>query len=395
MKFDFETLVSREHSGSPKEPYCTPEKLSRLVLPHFGAELDFPTSPYLSEGLTRRAAGGSYGYALNCTPEYVAAVRYWLRAARGWDISPEWLVPTNGVLSSVHLAILAFSAPGEGVIIQPPVFGAYRKLILRDGRVPLENRLIYERKRGAYRMDLDGLEALMRRPDARLMLLCNPQNPQCCVWGRAEMERIAELAEKYGVTVFSDEVFGELADALHPAAPFCAVRGGERVGLVATSLGKTFSFGSARHANIIVPDGELRRRFAEQRDLAHYDGMDPFMYSAVLAAYTPQNLEWIAAMRDYTAENARAVRELLAAALPQVRVCESHGGYLLWADWSGLGLETAELRGLLERAELYADAGEYYGEGCEQFTRIVIGCPRRYLLAAFERLRRLTGGGAV
>lgn len=387
MKYDFETLVDRSHSGSYKSRYKELNGIPDHIVPLLGAEFEFPTAPHIMETLAKKALTGSYAYTGNDQPEYLEAVVRWMASMRNWKISQEWIVPSCGVLRALCTCIRAFSEPGDKVIIQPPVFGAYRKNILRMDRQILCNDLI--RDGSSYRIDFDGLAGLMAENNAKLMVLCNPHNPMGLVWAPGDVECMIGLAKENEVIVFSDEIFADLTNGgRYPTLP--AGKAGQATAVTGTSLGKSFGFSGAMHSNIIIADPILRERYTAQRNLDYYDGMDPFMYASILAAYTTQSLDWLHAMEAYVEETVSQVRDFFSANLPEIKICDRHTAYMLWIDWSAWDMEEERLHAYLHKAGLYLDKGSDYGECCGAFTRMVVAAPRRCVWEALERLIILT-----
>lgn len=195
------------------------------------------------------------------------------------------------------------------------------------------------------------------------------------------------MAKQHGVVVVSDEIYGELGFYGQSPMPFSQVEGAEDNSLVCTSLGKSFNFVGTSHANVIIPSLELRKRFTAQRDMEYYGSLSPFMYTALLAAYSPEGKAWLDGLVDYVTENVRLVQDFFRSQMPRVKVAEHQACCLVWVNWRELGLTEAELhRFLVDEAAIAVGHGERYGEGGEGFTRWAIGTPRAGLKAALDRL---------
>lgn len=383
VKFDFDTLVDRSDSGNMKL-IITPECIRAIGgITYSGAEMDFKTAPVIMEALKNKALGGLYGYTL-CDDNYLAAVVAWMDRQRNWQVASDWIVPTYGTIQSLSTAVRAFTRPGDGIIIQPPVYQQYRKVIELNGRVVARNPLRYDR--GTYSMDFAGLEKLMAEESARMMVVCNPHNPIARVWPRQDLEQVAELAQRYGVLVFSDEIFAEVVFPDREAAPFSAIANAADNCIVSTSLGKAFSFTGFSHANMVIPNERIRLAFRQQRDIDHYGSIDPFVYAALSVAYR-EGGEWVDEMVMYVRENARLIRAFFADHLPQVIVVEPEGTFVLWIDWRSLGLDEDALDDfLINEAYLHLDRGSQYGAEGAGFTRMNIASPRAEIKKSLERL---------
>jgi cysteine-S-conjugate beta-lyase len=383
QKFDFDTLVDRTGSGNMKH-IITPECVRKIGgITFSGAEMDFKTAPVIMEAFKEKALGGLYGYTL-CDETYRKTVAGWMVRMRNWPVELDWIVPTYGTIQSLSTAIRAFTCAGDGVILQTPVYMQYQKMIKLNNRVVVSNPLLYQR--GKYEIDFVGLEELMAQSDTRMLVLCNPHNPIAKVWGQAELERLAELAARHGVIVFSDEIFGEVVFPGFKARPYSTISGAADHCVVATSMGKAFNFTGFSHANMVIPNQTIRQKFKQQRDIDHYGSIDPFMYTAVLAAYRGGD-EWLRAMVAYVYQNALLIQAFFAEHLPQVIVAEPQGAFILWMDWRALGLDEEALNDfLVEEAFFHLDQGSEYGMEGTGFTRMNIASPRAEIQKALDRL---------
>jgi cystathionine beta-lyase len=217
------------------------------------------------------------------------------------------------------------------------------------------------------------------------MLLCNPHNPIMDHWEREDLETVARLAEKHGVLVFCDEIFAEHVCG-GTLVPYAEV-GGDNC-IIATSLGKAFNFTGSSHANVIIPGKLVREKYIEQRNYDHYGSIDPFIYTATLAAYTPGGKDWIDALLSYSGENIRLLSDFFAEYLPRVRPCRHRAGTLVWVYFNGLGLGESALWDFFENeAAFTGDRGSIYGLGGGGFVRFQMGTPRSILLKALDRFR--------
>ncbi|MBN1777526.1 MAG: aminotransferase class I/II-fold pyridoxal phosphate-dependent enzyme [Clostridiales bacterium] len=383
MDFDFDTLVNR-NKGNMKE-CITPAAFARDGRIVFaGAEMDFKTAPVIIDALKKFAAEGIYGFTLPNKP-YTDAIRWWLDRARGFAVSAEEIVPTLGTIFSVGTAIRAFTNPGDGVIVQHPVYYRYDVRIRENGRQVASAP--FAEANGVYSLDAQALEAQMKKPENKLMILCNPHNPTGKVYTRDELETIRTLAETYNVLVFSDEIFAEVVFDGHSVPPFADLA--PRSAITCTSLGKVFNFTGVNHANVIIRNAALRKAFVKQRNIDHFGSIDPFFYSAVLAGYSPEGLRWVEEMRDYVWENYVAMQAFFRRRLPFIRISPLEGGFVVWIDFRALRLDDEDLTGLLEQeARMILDPGSDYGPQGRGFRRMNIASPRQSIRTCMDSLKQ-------
>ncbi|WP_010268005.1 MalY/PatB family protein [Paenibacillus senegalensis] len=383
MKYDFDTLADRANSGNMKYLETPDAVLQAGGVSYCGAEMDFKTAPVIIAALKKKAENGLYGYTIP-DDDYWNAILHWMKTRRDFEISKDWIVPTYGTLQSIAAAIRAFSVEGDGVVIQPPVYLLYSKVIERNQRSVVNNPLIYEA--GSYRMDFAGLERAFAQKQTKIMILCNPHNPIGKVWDEETLAKVAKLANQYGILVISDEIFAEIVFDHHHTVPYMKVPGAEQHAIVATSLGKVFNFTGFAHSNIIIASEPIRKLFVKQREVDHYGSINPFLRAALVAAYE-QGGDWVDEMLAYVNVNVNLVKDFFKKHLPKVNIAELQGTYLIWIDWNGLGLNEDELIGFLKgEALLDMDRGSLFGEGGEGFTRMNLATPRKQLEESLERL---------
>ena len=359
MDFDFNTVVDRSGIGNMMEEF-TPQAIRDAGLPsYWGAEFDFRTAPVVIEAVKKAADNGLFGFTIP-TPEYLDRVVWWFRTQRHCEIRHEWVLPTQGTIFSVATSIRAFTEVGEGVIVFTPGYMRYKQAAERLGRKAMESSLI--QRDGRYYIDFADLESKMSEPENKLLVLCNPNNPTGTIWNRADLERIASLADRHGVIVFSDEIFAEIAFEGASVTPYHSVAGEDSMSITCTSLGKCFGLTGVNHANVVIPNPDLRESFLLQRNADHYGSVDPFLYAALTGAYSEQGADWLSAMREYVWGNYLLVDSFLKRHTPGISVVRPGGTYVLWMDFSALGLEGEELsRFLLDEAFLCLDKGRPMG----------------------------------
>lgn len=389
MKFDFDTLVDRTGSGSMKDIMCPPRIRDAGLPSYAGAEMDFPMAPSIQQAIIQRAQTGLPGYTL-CDELYRDAVKWWMQTQRNLEISSEWIIPTHGTIFSLATVIRMATNPGESIITQPPIYFRYEQAATRLGRKTLYNRLLW--RDGQYTMDLEGLEALMARPDSKILVLCNPQNPTGTVWDCETLTRVAQLAKRYDVLVYCDEIFADITmDCTCPG--YLSIPEARSHAIVCTSLGKTFNLTGMNHANVLIADKRLADRFIAQRNADHYGSIDPWAYSSVLGAYSEGGALWKNAMVDYVTDSIRYIRQFFSNHLPFVTVAPSGGSYLLWTDWSGCGMTESQLEEFLENeALLHLSPGHEYNASRPCMARMCTAAPRHCLERSMEYLCRAAKG---
>ena len=381
--YDFDTIIERRGTGSLKWDSREPVSGASGLLPLWVADMDFAAPREIVEALERRVAHRIYGYTIESASYYEAMIA-WFRDRHGWTLERDWVVSSPGVVPSITTALLAFTEPGDGVVIQPPVYHPFEARILSSGRRVVENPL---RLRGSrLEMDFENLESVI---DARTraLILCSPHNPGCRVWERDELIRLAEICARRGILIISDEIHCDLVMKGHrhgPMAASCEAAAGITITLVSPT--KTFNLAGIGGSFTVIADAGLRRRFQEQ---AHgfWTGLaNPLSIAAVEAAYR-HGAPWLDELLAYISENYELLASFLGSRLPAVRVFPLEGTYLAWLDMRGLGMSDDEVSDRLSRrGGVRLEEGRRFGRGGEGFQRLNLACPRAILGEALEKI---------
>lgn len=382
MDFDFDTPVDRRNIGNMKDIILTQYASSNGLVMLYGAEMDFKTAPVIREALSNFAQRGIYGYTVQ-NQQYFRVISKWMKTMRKIDIGEDEIIPTLGIIHALNTTIRSFTNEGDGIILQPPVYHRYNGAILKNNRNVAINQLIEDGNK--YLVDFADLEKLMKNPNNKVMILCNPHNPVGKVFDEKELIRIAELALDNDVIIFSDEIFAEISflNFVHSYLSICPTNA-----IVATSLGKTFNFTGVSQANILIPNQSLRDKFLEQRLIDHYGSIDPFFHSAVLAAYSEDGQQWIEALKEYVWNNYLLIRKYVERHMPLLQIAELEGSFVIWINFKYLCLDENELeKFIINEAHILGDQGSEYGKGGRGHYRFNIATPQKRIKTFLENLR--------
>lgn len=394
--YNFDNPVDRSGTASIKWEYVAEgegiiptSQVSHLVqqhplLPLWVADMDFRCPQEVIQELTRRAEQGIFGYTMP-GDSYYEAVQGWMLARSNWHIEPSWFTITPGVVPALNMLIQTFVPRGGKVLIQPPVYHPFYHVIENQGRVVLRNPLIYEN--GSYRMNFDDLRIKISDPDLGMVILCSPHNPVGRVWTKDELETFAGICLERGVLVVSDEIHGDLIYDGIPFTPY-AVLGEETAqnSITCTAPSKTFNLAGLKTSNIIIQNPELRGKFQHTIEMLSLFGVSPFGMVATEAAYR-HGADWLQQALAYIQANYAFMKDYITVSLPQVKVIQPEGTYLVWLDFNRLGLDNQALHDLIfYKAGVYLDDGHIFGPEGNGFQRINIACPQSILQEALERI---------
>lgn len=392
--FDFETLVDRRNTSSvkwdcplPGGVVLSPEQRDRLI-PLWVADMDFKAAPFILDTLRRRVEHGVFGYT-HVPDSYYEAVIRWFRNRHGLPLRRKWIVCTTAVVPAITAVVKALAAPGEGVIIQSPVYNCFFSSVSKNGCRTIDTPLL---RRGlpdgrfSYEMDYEALEKACAEPGNRILLLCNPHNPAGRRWTAEELRRAGDIAMRHGVTVVSDEIHCELAQ---PGTSYVAYGSlGEpyiRESVTLCSPSKSFNTAGLQIANIIAARDDIREKIETAIRANDVGDVNPFGPLALEAAYSDEGALWLEELNEVIWRNYGLLLEHFRNELPQCPVAALEATYLAWVDVSAIKMSSEDIElALLRDQQVWVNAGEMYG--ARGFLRVNLACPTSLLAEGLDRL---------
>lgn len=383
-QYNFDEIIDRRGTDSLKFD-CGPLRgVPDGLLPLWVADMDFRAPDCVLEALKKCVDHGIFGYS-EVGDSYAETVAGWFASRFGWKPEKDWLVKTPGVVYALAMAVRALTKPGDAVLIQPPVYYPFYSVVRDNGRVLVENELIYSG--GRYSVDFEDFERKIVENRVRIFLLCSPHNPVGRVWTAEELRKMGRICREHGVFVVSDEIHCDFAFPGHRHSVFVqAVPELAERTVICTAPSKSFNIAGLQISNIWIPSEKIRKSFVHEIDASGYSQLNGMGLAACRAAYAG-GADWLEQCSAYMRANLDFLREFLRERLPEIRLVEPEGTYFAWLDCSGLGLTREGLGDLIiNRAGLWLDSGHIFGAKSEQFQRIVLACPRATLTQALERL---------
>jgi cysteine-S-conjugate beta-lyase len=385
VAFDFDRVIDRRFTDSNKWT-----KYPADVLPLWVADMDFPSPPAVLRALRERVEQGFFGY-LTEKPELPDVVADRVAKRYGWRVSPATVVPVPGVIAGFNLACRALTTPGDGLLVQTPVYPPILRAAGNHGLTRDEHALT-RGPDGRYTVDA-GSFARAIRERTRAFLLCNPHNPVGRLFDRGELEAMAEACLRRDVWIIADEIHCDLLFDGRQHVPIATLSPEvEQRTLTFMAPSKTFNVPGLKCAVAIVPNAEVRARLtAAIGDLV--PKVNVLGHAAAVAAYRGGE-DWLEALLRYLEGNrdflAREVREHL----PGVRMSPLEATYLAWLDCRGVPAAAADpYTFFLERAKVALNDGKAFGPGGDGFVRLNLGCPRSLLAEGLARMRAALAGG--
>lgn len=382
----FDKIIDRKGTDSLKFDFAKRCGKPEGLIPLWVADMDFQTSSMILDEIHKRVEHGIFGYT-ETGEDYFNTVAGWLKKHHNMDIKRNWLVKTPGVVFALAMAVKAYTKENDAVLIQQPVYYPFSEVAEANNRVVISNDLILSED-GKYHIDFDDFEKKIVENGIKLFLLCSPHNPVGRVWTEEELRKIADICIKYNVIIVSDEIHHDFVFEGYRHTSLINID--ERLAdmcVICTSPAKTFNLAGLQVSNIIIPNAGLRHSFKKQIAAAGYSQLNTIGIAACEAAYKYGG-EWLEKIRKYLQENLNYIREYISSELPQIRLIEPEGTYLIWLDFRGLGLSEEELESLIvNKAGLWLDRGNIFGKTGEGFERINIATRKEVLKKALDSIK--------
>ena len=384
--YDFDEIINRRGTGAIKTD-ALQERYGRSDLTALWvADMDFATPPFIIDALNERMKHPVFGYTA-VPDDYVPCIADWIESHHGWKVNHEWIQYIPGIVKGIGMVLNVFTQPGDGIIIQPPVYHPFRLVPEGNHRRIVYNPLI-ENPDGTYSMDFDNL-AKVADDTCKVLILSNPHNPAGIVWDADTLRRLAHFCSQHGILVISDEIHCDMALFGHRHTPFASVSPeAEQCSITFGAPSKTFNIAGIVSSYSIVPNDELRQRFYSWLEVNEMNEPTIFSPIATVAAFR-QGEEWRRQMLSYIEGNVLAVEQFCARHMPQIKPLRPQASFLVWLDCRALNLTHDRLVDLfVNRAHLALNDGAMFGKEGDGFMRLNVGMPRNLLLAALENLRQ-------
>jgi len=389
-KYDFNRIISRKGTYSEKwqdineifAGYNTEDVLSMWV-----ADMDFLCPKEVINAVKKRAEHGIYGYtSLHAVKAFKKAAAGWYKRRYGYNTDTKWMLFFGGVMPAINATIQEFTEPGDGVILQQPVYYPFNDSVVNCGRKIQINQLLEED--GRYTIDFENLEKLVRNNNNKLIILCNPHNPVGRVWNKDELYDVCKLCYDNNVLIFSDEIHSDLIMQGHTffSAGMLPSDISEKL-IIAFSPSKAFNIAGLGAAIIIVPQEHNRKRLEKRILINRYPDANLFGLAAGEAAYLYGD-NYVDELINYVEHNIDFVIDFSEKHLKDLRIVKPEGTYLTWIDFRKTGMSSEEIYSfVLEKTKIAADLGKWFGSGGDGFVRFNFACPKTMVEEAMNRLK--------
>jgi len=383
MKYNFDKILDRSGSGSVKYDLRKTYFGKEDVIPLWVADMDFETPDFIINALQERLQHPVLGYGIR-DDAYLDSISKWVGDRFQWEIKNNEISFSPGVVPGIVMAILAFTEPGDKVMVQPPVYFPFYISVKENHRELIYNQLI-ESEQG-YQIDFADMEAKFK-DGVKMLIISNPHNPVGRVWIQSELEQIIALCEKYEVMIISDEIHADLTFKPHKHIPIASISetaANRCITFMAAS--KTFNIAGLSTAFAIIKQKKILRMYNKKLNAIHLFSGNILGTVATKAAFDYGN-SWRLQMLDYVQKNIDFVEQFLIENLPDIRFYRPQATYLLWLDFRKLDWEQKKLvRFMIEKAGIGLNDGTVFSPGGEGFMRMNVACSRLLLKKVLNQI---------
>jgi cysteine-S-conjugate beta-lyase len=382
---DFDRVIERRGTHATKWDMMA--KLSGITaadgIPMWVADMDFAAPPGVTAALAAVVERGVHGYYAD-NGSWAEALAGWLARRHSLSIDPEWVSPTPGVVSGLGLILQAVSQPGDEVVVFPPAYHAFRKIILANERRIVDAQLV--ERQGRYVMDLDALRTMLT-PRTKVVFFCSPHNPGGTVWSADEISALATFCIEHDLVLVSDEIHCDLVldGAKHIPTITAAPEVADRL-ITCVAATKTFNLAGAHVGACVTSNPQLKRKLDARIAASGLGSYAAFGMIATEAAWRTGDA-WLDELLPYLVGNRDLLDSRIEAAAPGARSMRLDATYLAWVNFSGTGLKAEDVaRRVSERARIFVSPGPQFGPGGESWLRFNFATPRPILREALDRL---------
>lgn len=383
--YNFDEIIDRKHSNCVKYDGYQDIYGADGLIPLWVADMDFQTPDFVFDAIKERLNHPVLGYFIHSDGFYRSIIQ-WMERRHQWKVEKDWIYFAPGIVPGLAFLVQAFTAPGDKVLLQTPVYHPFYYVVQNQNRQIVRNslRLVEDH----FEMDYEDLEAKLKA-GVKMMILCNPHNPLGRCWIKEELRKVGELCLQYHCLLVSDEIHSDLMMPGYKHTPVANISkeiAENTITCMAPS--KTFNIAGLATSEIIIPNENLRKQFEK----VMYDGVHLFVGNIfgelALEACYAHGEEWLEQLLVYLKKNVDFVQQYIKENLPEIKTFRHEATYLPWLDFSGFQMSHEELfRKLADRARVALNDGQIFGNEGRCCFRINVACPTSTLERAMEQIK--------
>ncbi|HCU2821095.1 TPA: pyridoxal phosphate-dependent aminotransferase [Clostridioides difficile] len=384
MNYNFNEIVDRSNNFSSKWSEMEKKYGTNDLLPMWVADMDFKTAPCIIDSLKNRLEQEIYGYTTR-PDSYNESIVNWLDRRHNWKIKSEWLIYSPGVIPAISLLINELTKANDKIMIQEPVYSPFNSVVKNNNRELIISPL-QKLENGDYIMDYEDIENKIK--DVKLFILCNPHNPVGRVWTKDELKKLGDICLKHNVKIISDEIHSDIILKKHKHIPMASIsKEFEKNTITCMAPTKTFNIAGLQSSYVVLSDEKDYKLLDDAFTRIDIKRNNCFSLVATEASYN-NGESWLESFLEYLESNIDFAIKYINENMPKLKVRKPEGTYLLWVDFSALGLSDEELESILvQKGKVALNQGNSFGIGGSGYQRINLACPRSMLEEALIRIK--------
>ncbi len=382
--YDFDKIIDRSNTDAYKldlrERYFGTDD----VIPLWVADMDFAAPPEVQKDIQNRAAHEVYGYTIR-KEDFANSIVDWCNYKHNWNVDASWIEYSPGVVPALAFSVLAFSEPGDGVIINTPVYPPFYSVIADNDRKIIKSKLV--KVNGRFEIDFEKFEEQASNPKTKIFILCSPHNPVGRVWSKDELLKIDEICRKHNVLVLADEIHSDLALFGHTHIPFASVSEGAAQNCISfMAPSKTFNIAGFSTSYVVSANEELLNGYKKTQNRLQLHMGHLFSGVALMSAYN-KGREWLKELRAYLEANVLFIEEFLKDNLPEIKFDRPEATYLIWIDFSAWKMNQKDLKEfMIHKAKVGLNDGMTFGSEGRGYLRLNIASPQSVIEKALKQI---------
>jgi len=389
MIWNFDEPVAREGTNCIKYDLREDTFGEKDVIPMWVADMDFKTPDFIMSDLRKRLDHEICGYSYR-PPEYFTSIINWINLRHNWPIEKDWICFSPGIVPALNLCTLAYTQPGDKIIVQPPVYFPFFSAVEAHGRKLVYNKL--KEVDGKWEMDFESLLASIDEK-TKMIIISNPHNPVGRVWSPNELLRLADICLANNILVLSDEIHSDLVLPGYKHTPFALLS--EKIAAITITFiapSKTFNLAGLSTSSVIISNPDLRKSFTRLVDNLHIGNGNIFGTIASISAYTHGH-QWLDSLLDYIDHNIDFVGDYCKKMIPEIIPVMPEATYMIWLDCRKFGMSGKELQSFfVKSAGIGMNEGSSFGPGGEGFMRMNVATTHQTVMKALEQIEKAVSG---
>ena len=354
------------------------------VIPMWVADMDFKAPNEISDALIKEAKHGIFGYK-EPDEEYMSLVTQWYKLRFDWEIRPEHIITSPGVMFSIGASINALTEIGDSILICQPVYYPFSKIVTANKRKLVISELT--ETNGRYQFNFDDIETKIKKHSVKMFLLCSPHNPVGRVWTKDELKKIGNICLANNVTIVSDEIHSDFIYQGNTHTPLASISDElAKITVTCTAPSKTFNLAGLQASNTVVFDPVIRRKIEKSIAASGYFEINTMASVSTKAAYQYGG-EWLDGLLSYLEESRQILQKAFPTDFP-ISLIQPEGTYLAWLDCRKTELTSTKLYDIfLNKARVWLHKGDTFGKSGNGFMRLNFACPHSVLCEAIDRIK--------